>query len=81
MNCDHYSPAPAGIIDGRFCLSLHHIAFVIKMVNKENVKIYLNTAFLYTNKVNLIVSIFQPPFTHRHRFPSSRVFPQKGLAY
>jgi len=42
MNCDHRSPATAGIIDARYCLPLYHIAFVIKMVNKENVKNYLN---------------------------------------
>jgi hypothetical protein len=32
-------PAP---YDARYCLPLYHIAFVIKMVNKENVKNYLN---------------------------------------
>ena len=42
MNCDHCSPATAGITDARYCLPLYHIAFVIKMVNKENVKNYLN---------------------------------------
>jgi hypothetical protein len=42
ISCDHHAPAPANITDARYCLSLYHIAFVIKMVNKGNVKNYLN---------------------------------------
>ena len=44
MNCDHRSPALDGS-PARYCLPLYHIAFVIKMVNKENVKNYLNDTF------------------------------------
>ena len=41
MNCDPILRI-CGITDARCCLFFINIAFVIKMVNKENVKNYLN---------------------------------------
>jgi len=42
VSYNHHSPALASITDACYCLPIYIIVFAVKMVNKKNVKNYLN---------------------------------------